>query len=65
MNAAEYVRTRYRVAAKRGGRVVFDGQPGRITGLSGGYVLVRLDGASMKGSPLRCHPTWRMEYLPG
>lgn len=64
MNAAEYVRARYAVPARRGGRVRFEGRPGRITGFSGGYVLVRLDGEPMRGRPLICHPTWEMEYLP-
>ena len=61
---AQYVRDRYGVPATRGGRVQFQGRAGRITGFSGGYVLVRLDGEPKKGGPLRCHPTWKMEYLP-
>lgn len=59
--AADYVRNRYGIEARRLGRVVFDGKPGQTTGFADGYVLVKLDGARHS---VRCHPTWRMEYLP-
>lgn len=60
MSSADYIRTYYNVPAKRGGRVTFDGQPGRITGFTDQYLRVRLDGT--KRSVL-VHPTWRMHYL--
>lgn len=55
-----YVRSHYGVPAKRGGRVVFDGQPGTITSSSAGRLRVRLDGHTR---PSVVHPTWRMTYL--
>lgn len=57
---AEHVRTFYAVPAKRGGRVLFNGQPGTITGFTGPYLRVRLDGHSR---PVPIHPTWRVQYL--
>ncbi len=60
----EYIRKTYRVPAKRGmpvcytaghGEVMF----GKITGSYGAYLRIRFDG---QRRPLRCHPTWQMEY---
>ena len=63
---AEYVRYYYRVPAKRGRRIVFDGDPGTITGFRGARVLVRLDkDGYLQGRPMTCHPTWRMDYNDG
>lgn len=61
-----YIRETYGVPAKRGGRVEYlasDGElmEGTITGSSGAYLLVRLDGAKYSG---RYHPTWALKYLP-
>lgn len=55
-----YVRDQYGVPAKRGARVVFDGQPGVITSCPGAYVRVRLDDHNHS---VPAHPTWRMHYL--
>lgn len=60
MTAREYVRTYYKVPAKRGGRVVVDGKAGRITSFRGGYIRVRFDDGPLFSVP--CHPTWRVEY---
>ncbi|RSZ39467.1 MULTISPECIES: hypothetical protein [unclassified Variovorax] len=39
-----YIRIRFRVPARRGGRVELGGRFGIITGASGEHVLVRFDG---------------------
>ncbi len=39
-----YIRMRFRVPARRGGRVELRGRFGAITGASGEYLLVRFDG---------------------
>ena len=52
----------YNIAVTRGMPVIFDGQPGRITGLDGHHLLIRLDHTADVTPPLRCHPTWRMAY---
>ena len=57
----EYIRRAYGVPANRLRRVVFDGQPGTITGARGAHIRVRLDGQRL---PVSCHPTWRMDYEP-
>jgi hypothetical protein len=62
----EYIRETYNVPAKRGARVEYlagDGElmEGTITGTSGPYLLVKLDGAKHPG---RYHPTWALKYLP-
>lgn len=60
----EWVRKRYNVPAKRGGRVKYTGcgkdEFGTITGTSGGHLLIRLDGLK---TSLHFHPTWELEYL--
>lgn len=58
----EHIKSYYGLSITRGMPVVFDGQPGRVTGLDGQYLLVRLDGQGPATPPLRCHPTWRMAY---
>lgn len=55
-----YIASVYKVPAARGGRVIFNGKPGVITGAANGYLLVRFDDKK-RAAP--CHPTWRMEYL--
>lgn len=62
MRPAEYIRSYYGVPAKKGGKVVFDGKPGVITGYRNASLLVRLDGEKHS---VPVHPTWRMEYLDG
>lgn len=60
MNAAG-LRMRYRVPAKRGMRVVIDGEPGRIVSFRGQYLGVRLDHTPNR--TVRAHPRWRVTYL--
>lgn len=60
--ARDHIQSYYGLAITRGMPVTFDGQPGRITGLNGQYLLVRLDGQDPATPPLRCHATWRMAY---
>lgn len=60
MRSAEYIRTRYGVPAKKGGKVIFNGRPGVITGYRDAYLLIRLDGEKHS---MPCHPMWRIEYL--
>lgn len=57
------IRDRYRVPAKRGGRVIVDGRPATITGASrtAEHLMVRLDDAPRRTQTI--HPTWRVEYL--
>ena len=59
-----WVRKRYGVPAKRGGRILYTGcghrWPGTIMSSSGGYINVKLDGRK-HASPF--HPTWEIEYL--
>jgi hypothetical protein len=52
----------YNVPAKRGGRIVFDGKPGRITAVSAGHLVVHLDGEPARRRHYT-HPCWRMDYL--
>lgn len=59
--AMDYIRRAYNVPAKRGRRVTFQGRPGVITGSSGAYLRIRLDGERRAG---RYHPTWEIEYSP-
>ena len=56
----QYIRDHYRVPAKRGARVRFDGRPGVITGSAGQYLYIRLDGE--KRSEMY-HPTWQIDYV--
>ncbi len=63
----QYIRDRYKVPAKRGGRIKYtgsqSGQPrmGTITSASRGYLNIRLDGHNHS---MPYHPTWKLEYLP-
>jgi hypothetical protein len=56
---AKYIRDTYGVPAKRGIRVMADGQPGTIVGFAGAHLRIRLDGARRATT---WHPTWRIEY---
>lgn len=59
----EHIRAYYGIPVRRGLPVIYDRQPGRITGLDGAHLLIRLDHHhTITGRPLRCHPTWRMAY---
>jgi hypothetical protein len=63
MSSLAYIRDQYKVPAYRGRRVkVYNEKNGTITGASGPYIRVRLDGEARIGS---YHPTWRVQYLPG
>jgi hypothetical protein len=57
----DHIRSYYGITITRGMPVVYDGKPGRVTGLNGQYLLVRLNDEPTK-YPLRCHPTWRVAY---
>lgn len=60
----EYVRTHYKVPAKRGGRIRYTHGGifyGTITGARGNYLRVRWDEGNQR--PVRLHPTWCIEYL--
>jgi hypothetical protein len=58
--SADYVREYYKVPAKRGGRVLYEGRPGTIVGFSRQYLRIRLDGETRIGS---YHPTWHIDYV--
>ncbi len=53
-----YIRNHYKVPAKRGMRIRFQGREGVITG-SAAYLRVRMD----DGERVHLHPTWQVEYL--
>lgn len=57
--SAAYVREYYKVPAKRGMRIKFEGQPGVIVGFRDQYLRVRLDDEKRI---ITCHPTWEIEY---
>lgn len=60
----DYIRSYYRVPAKRGGRIRFRGEPGTITGTTdGGRLIVRPDVRKYKSTRWILHPTWQVEYL--
>lgn len=40
----EYIRGYYKVPAKLGAAVSYQGKPGKVTGASGPHVLVKLEG---------------------
>ncbi len=61
----EYIRSFYRVPAKRGGQVEYTGGPGptrqgKITGARGARLLIRFEGEKQ---PHVFHPTWEIRYL--
>jgi len=60
----EWIRTNYKVPAKRGGRIEYTGektpQLGTICGASGGHLSIRLDGVK---HAMPFHPTWELRYL--
>lgn len=58
--SAAYVRSHYRVPAKRGNRVSVDGRTGVITSMPGAYLRVRFDDETRS---VPAHPTWRVQYL--
>ena len=56
----DYIRNYYKVPAKKGGRVEYEGKPGTIVGSRNAYLLIRLDGEKEVGS---YHPTYNITYL--
>ena len=61
----EYIRSYYRVPAKRFARVEYTGGPGpprqgKITGARGARLLIRFDD---DGKTYVFHPTWEITYL--
>ena len=61
MSAMAETRKSRKVPAKRGMRVIVDGNPGRITSAKDGYIYVRFEHHPRFSMP--CHPTWRVEYV--
>lgn len=59
-DALEYIRRYYRVPAKKGAKITYQGNPGVIRGGTGSYLLVRMEGDKAN---IKCHPTWEIEYL--
>lgn len=59
-----WVRKRYGVPAKRGGRVRYTGcgkdELGTIRSARGGRLWIELDGIK---HPMPFHPTWKLQYL--
>jgi len=60
----DYIRSQYKVPAKRGGRVRYTGgaepKEGAITSVNGAHLNIRMDGETTTG---KYHPTWEIEYL--
>lgn len=65
----QYVRSRYRVPAKRGMTVRYTGDAsgeimlGRITSASNGRIMIRFEGKFFGKRSVPAHPTWKIEYL--
>jgi hypothetical protein len=57
----KYIRDTYKVPAKRGMRVRFQGELGTIISAPQAHLHVRIDG---KKRIRICHPTWNIEYIP-
>lgn len=61
----EWVNEQYGLNVRRGMRVKFTGLPGKelvgkVTGVEGGYVMIKLDGHRHS---FHYHPTWELTYL--
>jgi hypothetical protein len=56
----EYIRKYYGVPAKRGMKVIADGDLVEITGAKGAYLRIRLNGEKNSRT---YHPTWEIQYL--
>ena len=56
----KYIRKAYKVPAKRGGKILFNGNSGIIVGSKNHYLRVKLDGMKHICS---LHPTWDVEYI--
>ena len=57
--SAEYVRTTYKVPAKRGMRITVDGMAATIVGFAGARLRIRIAG---KPGIYTAHPTWHVAY---
>lgn len=65
----DYICKAYKVPANKGARVRYTGdkgpkfsaREGTITGATGPYLRIRMDGDSFSNI---YHPTWELEYLP-
>lgn len=66
MSGMEYIRRRYGVPAKRGGRVIYTGgkepEGGTIKSARSGRLRILLDGMTYT-HPLSFHPTYELTYL--
>jgi ribosomal protein L21E len=55
----DYINNYYGLSLKRGTQCEFMGRCGKVTGVRGAYVLVKLESDEKL---IVCHPTWEMEY---
>jgi hypothetical protein len=55
----DYINRYYGLSLKRGMTCEFMGRGGKVTGVCGAYVLIKLDGDKKSG---KYHPTWMIEY---
>jgi hypothetical protein len=56
----EWIRETYNVPAKRGMKVIVQGQEGTIIGSKGQYLRIRKEGEQ---KALSYHPTWKVKYI--
>lgn len=64
----KYIRGYYRVPAKRGREIKFQGAPYVIVGVRDQYLRARPllpDGTPCDAEIATLHPTWRIDYLDG
>lgn len=54
-----YIRAHYRVPAKRGALIRFEGKPAMVVGTSGPHLRARIDG---QPGVVTLHPTWHVEW---
>ncbi len=55
----DYINNYYGLSLKRGMSCKFMGKSGRVTGVRGAYVPIKLNGDEKSKS---YHPTWMIEY---
>jgi ribosomal protein L21E len=59
-DSLEYIRKYFGVPAKMGTRVKYEGKTGRITGATGEYIKIKMDGEKKS----YCyHASWKIEYM--
>lgn len=56
----KYIRKRYGVPAKRGGKILYMGKPGKIVSAKGAYLRIKMDNYKLVET---YHPTYRITYL--